>query len=80
MASASAIVEHYDRADLGEAILAALGAAGKDIDRLTPDDLAPVDEFHTRGRAATVDLARLLSIDANDRILDLGCGLGGPSR
>jgi SAM-dependent methyltransferase len=80
MTSTSAIVEHYGRADLGKTILAALTAAGKDIDRLTPDDLSPVDEFHTRGRTATIDLARLLSLDASDLVLDLGCGIGGPSR
>jgi MPBQ/MSBQ methyltransferase len=37
---------HYTRQDLGGIILAALKRAGKDIDHLTPDDLAPVDEFH----------------------------------
>ena len=80
MTNPSAIIEHYERSDLDEAILGALKAAGKDIDHLTTDDLAPVDEFHTRGRPATVDLARLLFLTGNERILDLGCGIGGPSR
>lgn len=71
---------HYGRVGLGDAILEALKAAGKDIERLTPEDLAPIDEFHTRGRTATVELARLLSLTQSDRILDLGCGIGGPSR
>jgi len=76
------VAEHYRReaGDLGARILAALKAAGKDIDRLTPDDLAPVDEFHTRGRAATVDLAKLLRLTGRERVLDVGSGLGGPSR
>lgn len=80
MTTTSAVVEHYTRADLGQAILDALKAAGKDVYHLAPDDLAPIDEFHTRGRTATIDLARLLSPKAQDRILDLGCGIGGPSR
>ena len=52
------IQRHYTRPDLGKRILAALNKAGKDINRLTPEDLAPVDEFHIRGRAATLELAQ----------------------
>lgn len=80
MTDAESVEAHYTRADLGMAILAALQAAGKDIDRLTPDDVAPIDEFHTRGRAATRDLARLLALTGKERVLDLGSGVGGPSR
>jgi ubiquinone/menaquinone biosynthesis C-methylase UbiE len=81
MANRLAIVAHYgSRAGIGETILDALKAAGKDINRLALDDLSPIDEFHTRGRAATVDLAQLLLPNAHDRVLDLGCGIGGPSR
>ena len=75
-----AAAAHYGRLGLGDAILEALKAAGKDIECLTPDDLAPIDEFHTRGRTATIELAQLLSLKRNDRVLDLGCGIGGPSR
>lgn len=80
MTGPSAGAQHYGRSGLGDAILDALTAAGKDIDRLTPDDLAPIDEFHTRGRTATVELARLLSLTETASVLDLGCGIGGPSR
>ena len=34
------INQHYGRGDLGTTILAALQAAGKNPQRLTPDDLA----------------------------------------
>jgi SAM-dependent methyltransferase len=71
---------HYTRDDLGEMILAALKAAGKDIDHLTPDDLAPVDEFHGGQRAATIRLAELIGFTGAERVLDVGSGLGGPSR
>jgi ubiquinone/menaquinone biosynthesis C-methylase UbiE len=80
MADPLSAAKHYGRTGLADAILAALKAAGKDIERLTPDDLAPVDEFHTRGRTATVELARMLSLTESHRVLDLGCGIGGPAR
>ena len=80
MTDPSAVAKHYGRPGLVDVILDALKAAGKDIDHLTPDDLAPVDEFHTRGRAATIDLARFLNLNGSERVLDVGSGIGGPSR
>ncbi len=71
---------HYTNRDLGAAILAALAAMGKDIEHLTPDDLAPVDEFHGGQRPATIQLAELAGITGGERVLDVGSGLGGPSR
>ncbi len=78
--SAQAVADHYKRRALGDVILAALTAAGKDIEHLTTDDLAPVDEFHSGGRNATVRLAQLAQINGSERVLDVGCGIGGPSR
>ena len=76
----NAVETHYTRDDLGETILAALKAERKDLDRLTPDDLAPVDEFHGGQRPATVRLAELVGFTGTERVLDVGSGLGGPSR
>src|SRR5512135_933686 len=75
-----AVQTHYTRADLGDAILAALESAGKDVNRLTPEDLAPIDEFHIRGREATLELARAAGLDATKRVLDVGSGVGGTAR
>lgn len=75
-----AIRTHYARPDLGSLILAALEEAGKDLSRLTPEDLAPIDAFHIRGRAATLELARAASVDSGKRVLDVGSGVGGTSR
>jgi SAM-dependent methyltransferase len=75
-----AVNDHYGRPDLGAAILAAVRAAGKNPDRLTPDDLAPATEFHTRGQEATREMARLAGLDAGMRVLDVGGGLGGAAR
>src|ERR1700751_31078 len=74
------VESHYTRDDLGETILAALKDAGKDHDHLTPDDLAPVDEFHGGQRPATVRLAERAGFTGTERVLDVVSGLGGPSR
>jgi ubiquinone/menaquinone biosynthesis C-methylase UbiE len=71
---------HYTRRNLGDVILGALKQAGKDLDHLTPDDLAPVDEFHGGQRQATIRLADLLGLRGGERVLDIGSGIGGPSR
>jgi SAM-dependent methyltransferase len=75
-----AIQAHYGRSDLANAILGALQKAGKDVNNLAPEDLAPVDEFHIRGRAATLELARAAGLDSSRRVLDVGSGIGGTSR
>ncbi len=62
-----AIQTHYTRADLGDVILGALEKAGKDISHLTPEDLAPIDQFHIRGRTATLELARAPSGPSSGR-------------
>lgn len=78
----SRVEAHYaaQDGDLEKLILSAAIASGKDPDRLTPDDLGPIDQFHIRGRKATVDLARELGLDRNTQVLDVGSGLGGASR
>ena len=74
------IQQHYTRSDLAASILAALEKAGRNIERLTLADLAPVDEFHVRGGEATLELARAAGLRADMHVLDVGSGIGGPSR
>lgn len=71
---------YWDRDGLAEAILTTLATTGKHLDTLTIDDLAPLDQFHAGGKAATMRLARLADLSAGMRVLDVGGGLGGPSR
>src|SRR3990172_3577653 len=71
---------HYAHGSLEQAILDALAAAGKDVNRLTLADLAPVDEFHIGGRPATVEFAGQFGVHGGMRLLDVGCGLGGAAR
>ena len=75
-----AIGDYWGREELGQAILDALSASGKDLDALTIDDLAPFDQFHAGGKAATERLARLADLTPGTRVLDVGGGFGGPAR
>ena len=74
------IERHYGTGGVLDSILHALAAMGKDLNQLRPKDLAPVDEFHVRGREATVELANLAGLRPGSRVLDVGCGLGGSVR
>jgi len=80
MAGAGAIAEHWGRGDVYGLIISALAKAGKPLEGLTVEDLAPVDHYHARGFPATVELADRLPIRPGDHILDIGCGVGGPAR
>lgn len=75
-----AVESHYTRGNLKTLVLDAIASAGKDPHALTIEDLAPLDEFHANGRAATADLARLARLSPGQTVLDVGAGLGGPSR
>ena len=75
-----ALARHYAHGSLEETILNALAAAGKDVNRLAPKDLAPVDEFHIGGRQATIAFAEQFGPRPEMRLLDIGCGLGGAAR
>lgn len=74
------VERHYGRGGILASILSALRALGKDVAHLVPADLAPVDEFHIRGREATIELAGRVSLTPGLRVLDVGCGLGGSLR
>lgn len=72
---------HYARTDdLASVVRRRLIETGKTPGKLTTADLAPVDEFHVRGREATLELARLMNLTPRSHVLDLGSGLGGPAR
>lgn len=80
MESEQAVARHYAHGSLEETIFEALAAAGKDVNHLTPKDLAPVDEFHVGGRQATMAFAQHFGLRPGMRLLDIGCGLGGAAR
>jgi SAM-dependent methyltransferase len=75
------VAGHYARGGgLEAAILRALADAGKHPERLAPEDLAPLEEFHTGGRQATIDLAARMGLRPGLNLLDIGCGIGGAAR
>jgi SAM-dependent methyltransferase len=69
--------DHYRATGLTERLKAVLGPEQQ---RLTPQQLGALDQFHTRGLAATAELARLAGITADMSVLDVGSGVGGPAR
>lgn len=72
---------HYSARDIESRILAGIRAAGLDPEkRLTPQDLASLDHFHTGGLGASSALLELAKINADDKVLDVGAGLAGCAR
>ena len=72
--------DHYRATGLAERLKTALTALGPEEQRLLPQQLAALDQFHTRGLAATAELAKLAGIAADMSVLDVGSGVGGPAR
>ncbi len=74
------INKHYGISGILNSILEGLESSGKDLNSLTPDDLSPIDEFHTRGKESTIEIANLAQLHPHHNVLDVGCGLGGSAR
>ena len=79
---AETVRDHYQAAiDDREALLARIGAA---LDAMEPPinarRLAPLDQFHMGGLAATAAVAERVGVSADAVVLDAGSGLGGPAR
>ena len=75
------VTAHYGRyGALTQRILDEMLRVGYDLAQLRANDLAPLDQFHQRGRQATRQLAECLAPGPGDLVLDVGCGIGGPAR
>ncbi len=72
--------DHYRATGLTERLKTALAVLGPEDQQLTPQQLAPLDQFHTRGLAATAELGKLAGATAGMSVLDVGSGIGGPAR
>ena len=75
-----AINAQYGQSDLGNKILAILQREGIDMAEGIKDALAPIEELHLRGSLATIELAQKADLNESMKVLDIGCGIGGPAR
>ena len=71
---------HYRATGLTARLKTALAVFGGEDQRLSPQQLAALDQFHTRGLGATAELAKLAGVAADTAVLDVGSGVGGPAR
>lgn len=76
----SAINQQYGQEALDQQLLTALHKAGMAEEALTPKALAAFENIHIKGRQGTIELAQLAGLQAGMRVLDIGCGIGGPAR
>jgi SAM-dependent methyltransferase len=80
MIDQASILEQYGVSDFAARVEAVLREARFADCPIPWQDLAPLDQFHVGGAVATAALASRLGIQPGALMLDVGCGLGGPSR
>jgi len=76
MSISETIIRHYNKNERAEQVLKQANAAAS----LSQDDINPYDQMHVGGHHATAAFFQRLPIKADQHILDIGSGLGGPAR
>src|SRR5258707_2288983 len=71
---------HWTRSGVLARIDAALTELGHDPQNLSPEILATLEHLHSGGLATTRDQAKRIAVTEESRVLDVGCGIGGPTR
>jgi len=74
-----AIENQYAKTGLYDSIIDSLKAKGINLNEVTRSHLSGVDEFHIRGEEVSYEIANQVNL-RNKKVLDIGCGLGGPCR
>jgi sarcosine/dimethylglycine N-methyltransferase len=81
MAERTADVQaHWTRPGVLARIDAALTELGQDPQNLSPETLETIEHLHSGGFATTRDQAHRIAVTEDSRVLDVGCGIGGPAR
>jgi ubiquinone/menaquinone biosynthesis C-methylase UbiE len=75
-----AINIQYGQKNLVEKILELLQSEGLNNAEKVKESFVPIEELHLLGSVATLELAQKVGLNDNMRILDVGCGIGGPAR
>ncbi|MEN8230446.1 MAG: class I SAM-dependent methyltransferase [Bacteroidota bacterium] len=73
------IEKQYHSPGLYEGILSRLKEQKVNLKHVSRSHIAGVDEFHVRGAEVSKELAQEIDL-TNATVLDIGCGIGGPSR
>lgn len=81
------IEDYWRSGQLDDIFRIAMGALEQDLERsvafLGPEEqgrLALLDHLHCLGAESTEHLAKLINLQDEDHVLDIGSGIGGPSR
>jgi len=80
MADPADVQAHWTRAGVLARINAALTKLGHDPQNLNPEILATLEHLHSGGFATTRDQVKRIALTDESRVLDVGCGIGGPAR
>ena len=75
-----AINIQYGQKNLVDKILETLKSEGINTAEMIRNAFAPIDELHLLGNKATLELAQEVGLNEKMKILDVGCGIGGPAR
>ncbi len=73
-------IDHYGGAGLLPRVRQSLATFGPEWTLLSVPQLAGLDHFHTGGIASTAAVAKAAGLLPGMKVLDLGCGIGGPAR
>src|SRR4051794_13979803 len=80
MSDSTKTAQHYGEGSFAAKAAQVLREEGLDHEGVSWSDLSRLDHFHTGGIEATQRLGELLNLRPDQRVLDVGSGLGGPAR